>query len=95
MIFQEQIMKRMKALAGFTSAESDSARSAIGKKNREKLQNMKDDFVKNSSSGFIDVEMDDGTTMTVNINSKFKCADGALRTANEAMSGGFEVISLA
>jgi len=38
MVYQEQVMALASKLAGYTMAEADSFRSAIGKKNKEKLE---------------------------------------------------------
>lgn len=45
MIFQEQIMKISQDLAGFTMAEADIMRSAIGKKDLAKMMTMRDKFI--------------------------------------------------
>lgn len=44
-VYQEQIMKVSRALAGFTAGQADTLRKAMGKKKRDVLDKMKDDFV--------------------------------------------------
>ena len=44
-VYQEQIMKISRALAGFTAGQADTLRKAMGKKKRDVLDKMKDDFV--------------------------------------------------
>lgn len=51
MVYQEQIMQVCRDLAGFTMAESDAVRKAIGKKDHEKMAKMSDKFIK----GCVDV----------------------------------------
>lgn len=45
MVYQEQIMQVCRDLAGFTMAESDAVRKAIGKKDHEKMAKMADKFI--------------------------------------------------
>ncbi|MDO4936889.1 MAG: DNA polymerase III subunit alpha, partial [Sutterellaceae bacterium] len=45
MVYQEQIMQVCRDLAGFSMAEADSLRKAIGKKDLEKMSHMKGKFV--------------------------------------------------
>lgn len=45
-VYQEQIMKVSRVLAGFTAGQADTLRKAMGKKKRDVLDKMKDDFVK-------------------------------------------------
>jgi DNA polymerase-3 subunit alpha len=44
-VYQEQIMQIAATLAGFTLGEADILRRAVGKKNKELLQNTRDSFV--------------------------------------------------
>jgi DNA polymerase-3 subunit alpha len=46
MIYQEQVMEASKSLAGFTPGEADKLRKAMGKKNVEAMQKMRDKFMK-------------------------------------------------
>jgi DNA polymerase-3 subunit alpha len=49
MVFQEQIMEISKKLAGFTPGEADGLRKAMGKKNIDDLEKMRDKFVKGAA----------------------------------------------
>ncbi len=44
-VYQEQIMRICRALAGFTGGEADTLRKAMGKKKRDVLDKMKEHFV--------------------------------------------------
>ncbi|MGV1047379.1 MAG: DNA polymerase III subunit alpha [Solirubrobacterales bacterium] len=44
-IYQEQLMEISRSMAGFTGAEADDLRKAIGKKKRELMATMKDKFM--------------------------------------------------
>ena len=46
MVYQEQVMKATRVLAGFTGPEADKVRKAMGKKKKEILDMMKEKFVK-------------------------------------------------
>ena len=49
-IYQEQLMEISKQIGGFTPAESDDLRKAIGKKKRDLMATMKDKFLEGSST---------------------------------------------
>ena len=44
-IYQEQLMEIAKQIGGFTPAEADDLRKAIGKKKRDLMATMKDQFL--------------------------------------------------
>jgi DNA polymerase-3 subunit alpha len=44
LLYQEQLMQIAKTIAGFTGAEADDLRAAIGKKNREAMAGLRDRF---------------------------------------------------
>jgi DNA polymerase-3 subunit alpha len=44
-VYQEQIMKISRVLAGFTAGQADTLRKAMGKKKRDVLEKMKADFI--------------------------------------------------
>lgn len=46
MVYQEQVMKIVRLLAGFTASEADKVRKAMGKKKKEILDAMKEQFIK-------------------------------------------------
>lgn len=45
-VYQEQVMKTVRAMAGFTGPEADTVRKAMGKKKKEILDKMKEKFIK-------------------------------------------------
>ena len=49
-VYQEQVMEIARALAGYTLGEADLLRRAIGKKEKELMQNLKSDFIERSKS---------------------------------------------
>jgi DNA polymerase-3 subunit alpha len=50
MIYQEQVMQIMRDLCGFTGAEADNARKAMGKKDKEKMEKLRVKFVDGAKS---------------------------------------------
>ena len=50
MVYQEEVMQVARDVAGFTMAEADSLRKAMGKKDLEKMAHMKDKFVNGAVS---------------------------------------------
>ena len=79
-LYQEQTMNATRLLAGFTMAEADGVRSAIGKKNMEKMRSMGEKFVIQAQAGWIDVELENGAIQRIHRAEHFKCEDGTLRT---------------
>jgi len=55
-VYQEQVMEIARALAGYTLGEADLLRRAIGKKEKELMQNLKSDFIERAKSRGIAVE---------------------------------------
>jgi DNA polymerase-3 subunit alpha len=49
-VYQEQVMEIARALAGYTLGEADLLRRAIGKKEKELMQNLKSDFIERAKS---------------------------------------------
>ena len=45
MIYQEQLMEIAKQMAGFSPAEADDLRKAVGKKKRDLMATMKEKFI--------------------------------------------------
>lgn len=84
MCYQEQTMRVSRDLAGFSMAEADKLRKAIGKKDPVLMASLRDQFVEGAVAGQIEVEMEDGSKIIVHRKSKFKCADGVFRTVEEA-----------
>lgn len=48
LVYQEQVMEIARAFAGYTLGEADLLRRAMGKKDKELMQRLKDDFVERS-----------------------------------------------
>ncbi len=58
-VFQEQIMKIVNVLAGFSLGKSDSLRRAISKKKEEVMQEVREDFVKGCAQNKIEKRIAD------------------------------------
>lgn len=59
LVYQEQIMKISRVLAGFTMAKADDLRKAIGKKDKVKMKSLKDDFINGAiKNGFNVLKME-------------------------------------
>lgn len=91
-VYQESVMQIAKELSGFTAGESDLMRKAIGKKDMKLMQTMSEQFVKGAAAGYAEVEMDDGRVLRIHRNRKLKCADGKLRTIDEALADEADVV---
>ena len=91
--YQEQTMALARELCGFSGTESDFLRRAIGKKDREKMAEIKPKFVAGARAGFVEITLEDGKTATVHRNKKLKCMDGVRRTAEDAFACGIELAS--
>jgi DNA polymerase-3 subunit alpha len=50
LLYQEQLMQIAKTIAGFTGAEADDLRAAIGKKNREAMAGLRDRFFEGAAA---------------------------------------------
>lgn len=61
MVFQEQTMQLSRDLAGFSMAESDKIRKAIGKKDAALMESIGSKFVEQAQAGWVTVELEDGT----------------------------------
>ncbi|ENW40374.1 TPA: DNA polymerase III subunit alpha [Acinetobacter baumannii] len=92
-VYQEQTMALARKLAGFSMAESDHLRKAIGKKDLKKMAELKPKFIDGAKAGFVEVELEDGTKLKVHRMEKFKCTDGVMRTVEEAFAESAEIPS--
>ncbi|CDL81066.1 DNA polymerase III subunit alpha [Xenorhabdus szentirmaii] len=81
-LYQEQTMKTVQILGGFTLAEADAVRKAIGKKDAAKMASMGELFKAQAGAGWIDVLFEDGSIMTVHRAEHFKCGDTKLTIEN-------------
>ncbi|EFM6058644.1 DNA polymerase III subunit alpha, partial [Escherichia coli] len=93
LIYQEQIMAATRILAGFSMAEADSVRKAIGKKDMEKMKSIGGDFIKRAEEGWVTVSLDDGSTRKIHKAARLLCADGERRTYAEAMAINADITS--
>jgi DNA polymerase-3 subunit alpha len=93
MAYQEQTMKVAQVIAGFTPGEADLVRKAIGKKDAEKMAELGGQFVAGAVAGYAEVELEDGTKVEVHRLKKLRCADGKLRTIDEALAANADVLS--
>lgn len=92
LVYQEQIMKASQILAGFSLAEADMVRKAIGKKDIEKMKKIGADFSERAQMGWLEVQTDDGQTVVVHRAALHLCADGKKRTATQAMEEDADII---
>jgi DNA polymerase-3 subunit alpha len=72
MVYQENLMQVARDLCGFTMADADVLRKAIGKKDPKLMATMKSAFVKGAVAGYADVELEDGRIVEVNVARRFK-----------------------
>lgn len=93
LIYQEQIMAATRILAGFSMAEADSVRKAIGKKDMEKMKSIGGDFIKRAEEGWVTVSLDNGSTRKIHKAARLLCADGERRTYAEAMAINADITS--
>jgi len=90
-VYQEQVMQIARDLSGFSMAEADILRKAIGKKDADLMKTMSEKFINGAQAGMIEVELDDGTKKTVHRLTKFICDDGVKRTVEEAQEDGVDI----
>ncbi len=90
-VYQEQVMQLAVDLAGFTQAQADNLRKAMGKKDKDKMAEQKDKFVNGAVLGQIEVELEDGAKKVVHRASKFMCVDGVKRTVEEAIAAKIDI----
>lgn len=67
-IYQEQTMAMSRALAGFSPAEADGLRKAIGKKKPEEMAKYRQRFVDGAMKGNVRIEHDDGQVEVLHYN---------------------------
>jgi DNA polymerase III subunit alpha len=78
-IYQEQLMKIATDMAGFSGAEADDLRKAVGKKNRELMATMKDKFMAGLAESKTDRRVADDlwTLMTAAADYSFNLSHAA------------------
>ncbi len=92
LLYQEQIMKSSRVLAGFSMAEADALRSAIGKKNMDKMKAIGSDFVERAQAGWVTLSLENGSTVEVHKKAKLMCSDGKRRTYDEAIGDNADIV---
>lgn len=90
-VYQEQVMRIAQDLCGFSMADADKLRKAIGKKDATLMATMGAAFVDGAKAGMIEVETDDGRTVRIHRHASFMCEDGEKRTVEEALSLGLDI----
>ena len=80
-------MNATRLLAGFTMAEADVCVPQSVKR-IWKMKSMGEKFIVQAQAGWIDVELEDGTTQRIHRAEHFKCEDGTLKTVEEALEHG-------
>lgn len=93
-VYQEQVQRVCIDLSGFSSIDADHVRRAMGKKDKEKMSDYKEKFVRGATAGRVEVTLEDGSKVVVHRERRFKCADGKERTVEEMMSDGVDIPSL-
>lgn len=94
LLYQEQIMQSSRVLAGFSMAEADALRSAIGKKNMDKMKKIGTDFVERAKAGWVTLLLKDGSTLEVHKRAILDCPDGKRRNYIEAINDGTDYIEV-
>mgnify|MGYP003376334514 CR=1 FL=1 len=88
MVYQEQVMQVSRDVAGFTMAEADALRRAIGKKDYTKMKSLKEKFVDQTTWGWANVTLEDGSQKRLHLAAQIKCDDGVFRTLKEVIDSG-------
>lgn len=86
-LYQEQTMQTARILAGFTMAEADGVRKAIGKKDAEKMHKMGEIFIQQAQMGWLTIQLDSGRMTVVHRAEHFR-HEGNLYTVEEALAAG-------
>ncbi|EJA4745089.1 DNA polymerase III subunit alpha [Escherichia coli] len=94
LLYQEQIMQSSRVLAGFSMAEADALRSAIGKKNMDKMKAIGSDFVERAQAGWVTLSLKNGGTVEVHKHAKLDCSDGKRRSYSEAINDGIDYVEI-
>ena len=93
MIYQEQVMQVAVDLAGFTLAQADTLRKAIGKKDAKLMGEMKDAFVQGAVAGFVEITLEDGRVIKVHRKAKFSVKEVSEKlTVEEIAAKGFTLL---
>jgi DNA polymerase-3 subunit alpha len=91
-VYQEQVQKISVSLCGFTGAESDHLRKAIGKKDASIMKKMEAQFLSGAVAGYVEVELEDGSKMQVHRNRRFSVVGSDDKyTIEEVMKQNFQL----
>lgn len=89
LVYQEQLQKISIALSGFTGAQSDVLRKAVGKKDKDLMVKMKNKFIEGAVAGHVEVELDDGRVIKVHRNRPITVQEtGESMTIEEIFAAG-------
>jgi DNA polymerase III subunit alpha len=93
MVYQEQVMQVSRDLSGFSLAEADGLRKAIGKKDKEKMKEQRDRFIEGAVAGYCDVTLEDGRVVKAHRSRRFKVAGQTEKfTIEEVMQHGYDIL---
>jgi len=70
LIYQEQLMQIARDMCGFTMAEADVLRKAVGKKDADLMASMKKQFMDGATTGYVQIELEDGQVKEVHALTK-------------------------
>lgn len=91
LVYQEQVQKVAVVLSGFTMAEADLLRRAIGKKKPEEMKAMEGRFIGGATAGMVEVELDDGRMVKLHRLDKVRVKGSKERfTIEEIFTRGLE-----
>jgi DNA polymerase III subunit alpha len=85
-IYQEQTMAISRTIAGFSGAEADGLRKAIGKKDMDKMEEFREAFIDGATSGYAEVEFEDGSKRTIHLKERFKVKESDQRLTIEGIA---------
>ena len=92
LVYQESLMQLARDLSGFSMAESDVLRKAIGKKDSKLMTSMREQFINGAVDGYVDVELEDGRVVEVSSARKFNVKGKDEKyTIEEIVENGLEL----
>lgn len=89
--YQEQVMKVAQVVSGYTMAEADKLRKIMGKKNKDDMAEQRSKFVDGAAADFYEVELDDGSKVTLMSNKKYEVEEGGFYLIGEIESTGLSL----
>jgi len=76
-VYQEQIMQIARVIAGYTAAGADKLRKIMGKKLPEEMAKERDKFVAGTMAGYVQIELEDGSSRMLHRTEKFRVAESS------------------